>query len=123
MLQRARRARYPASSVKQVPTDWKEHMFLRSGEEYLVPEEYRSQVELRCHEIRADLPAGSFDLILCRNLVFTYFDDEVQRQVLERIAGRLVCGGYLVIGKHEALPPGIQRLQPTASRLGIYRCA
>jgi len=123
MLQRARRARYPASSVKQVPADWKERLFLRSGEEYLVPEEYRSKVELRRQDIRADLPIESFDLVLCRNLVFTYFDDQLQRRVLDRITERLVSGGCLVVGKHEALPAGTQRLLPCASKLGVYRCA
>jgi chemotaxis methyl-accepting protein methylase len=31
------------------------------------------------------MPNGLFDLILCRNLVFTYFDEALQR----RISGQL----------------------------------
>jgi chemotaxis protein methyltransferase CheR len=68
-----------------------------------------------------DVPAESFDLILCRNLVFTYFDERLQSHVLDRVAEHLVSGGCLVVGKHEALPAGIQGLLPSSSRLGVHR--
>jgi chemotaxis protein methyltransferase CheR len=50
------------------------------------------------------MPKGMFDLILCRNLVFTYFLDDLQKDVLKRIKTRLSPDGYLVIGNHESLP-------------------
>ena len=63
----------------------------------------------------------SFHLILCRNLVFTYFADPVQRRVSEQIAMLHVPGGFFVIGKHEAVPGGMQQLLPSDGRLRIYR--
>ena len=121
MLDRARRASYPPSSIKDVPADWKDEFFRRSGDEYVIPQELRCHVEFRHQDIRAHVPAESFDIVLCRNLVFTYFDEQRQRQVLERLENRLVSGGYLVIGKHEGLPAGSQGLSPHLSRLGVYR--
>jgi len=52
------------------------------------------------------MPSQLFDLILCRNLVFTYFAIETQREMIIGIAERLREGGYLVIGAHEQLPEG-----------------
>ncbi|MCP4723857.1 MAG: chemotaxis protein CheR, partial [bacterium] len=53
---------------------------------------------------RKDLPEGCFDLILCRNLVFTYFSEEIQRTILSMLLSNLRSGGYLVTGAHEKLP-------------------
>jgi len=120
MLGRARRAIYPASSLKDLPADWKDEFFPPSGDEYVLRHEQCGQVDFRKQDIRTQVPAESLDIILCRNLVFTYFDEQGQRQVLDRLADRLVSGGYLVIGKHEVLPPGSQGLSPHLPRLGVY---
>jgi chemotaxis methyl-accepting protein methylase len=45
-----------------------------------------------------------FDLILCRNVAFTYFDTERQRAVLTRLRSAVRPGGALVLGLHEQLP-------------------
>ena len=42
---------------------------------------------------------GVIHLVLCRNLVFTYFADPVQGHVSEQIATRLLPGGFFMIGK------------------------
>ena len=55
-------------------------------------------------DIREQVPDGPFDLVLCRNLVFTYFAPGLQRALLEQIKARLRPSGYLVIGAHETLP-------------------
>ena len=51
----------------------------------------------------------------------SYFADPVQRRVSEQIATLLLPGGFFVIGKHEAVPEGMQRLLPCNGSLGIYR--
>jgi len=108
MLQRAERASYPASSLKQLPADWRRNAFVCSNGEHELASQFRGLVQFRQADIRVDQPAESFSLILCRNLVFTYFDEPLQRQVLARLSERLVPGGYLVIGKHESLPRGVR---------------
>jgi len=45
---------------------------------------------------------GSFDLILCRN-VLIYFSARHQRQVLMKLHDALASGGYLVLGDSEGL--------------------
>jgi len=65
------------------------------------------------------MPKGPFQLVLCRNLAFTYFDDALQRRVLDGISARVPAGGFLVTGVHESLPDGAAFAR-IAARLPIY---
>lgn len=123
MLQRARRATYPASSLKDTPADWLESAFVRSGQEYVLRHDFQEQVDFREQDIRVQIPAESFHLILCRNLVFTYFAEPLQRQVLKRLTEHLVPGGFLVIGKRETLPAAAAGRESCSSGLGFIRKA
>ena len=121
LLQRARRGRYPASSLKDAPREWFAGPLLGSGQEYVVRAEIRAEVEFEKQDIRRRLPDGPFDLVLCRNLVFTYFDEPFQQQILRRIVDRIRPGGVLVTGKQESLPGVVEGLSPYGGNLGMYR--
>ena len=41
---------------------------------------------------------------MCRNLVFTYFLENLQAEILKKLVGKLKNRGYLIIGNHEKLP-------------------
>jgi chemotaxis protein methyltransferase CheR len=99
MLRRAEAARYPASALRELP----DRDAFTDG---VLDERVRRQVTFALHDVRDEPPPGPFDLVLCRNVAFTYFDEETQRDVLQRIAS---VTSTLVIGAHEALPEG-QRL-------------
>jgi chemotaxis protein methyltransferase CheR len=45
---------------------------------------------------------GSFDVVLCRN-VLIYFSDETARRVIDRLTARLVPDGVLLVGVSESL--------------------
>ena len=78
-------------------------------------------VQFRQQDIRRELPDTRFPLVLCRNLVFTYFADDVQRQVLGRLVEHLAPGGVLVVGKKEILPEVGPQFGLHDAGLGIYR--
>jgi chemotaxis protein methyltransferase CheR len=101
MLRRAEAARYPDSSLRELPDG------LRRA---LGDERIRRCVTFERHDVR-DEPPGAFDLVLCRNLVFTYFDEATQRAALERFAR---VTPLLVTGAHEALPGGQRLFTPMA---------
>jgi chemotaxis protein methyltransferase CheR len=105
VLERARNACYTGGSLKLLPPAWRELAFTREGDRYCLRPEYRTGVDFTLQDIRHVLPSDKFHLILCRNLVFTYFDDALQRRTLERLLTRLEPGGVLVIGRREMLPP------------------
>jgi chemotaxis protein methyltransferase CheR len=123
LLERARQARYGFSALKELPQELRARAFETSSapEQYQLRAEYRQGVVFERQDIRRELPAGQFDLILCRNLVFTYFDEELQRQIARRIADKLVAGGYLVLGSHESVPAGLETLPLVNRTLQIYR--
>ncbi len=120
MINRAREACYPFSSVKNLPQTWLASAFVQREELYCLKTEYCDPVELLIHDIRSETPNGPFDLILCRNLTFTYFEQTVQTEILARLRKALQPGGVLVIGVHESLPT-VEGLTVWSERLGIYR--
>jgi chemotaxis protein methyltransferase CheR len=95
-----------------MPSGWINRYFERRDDLLCVKPAYRRGVSFLCQDIRRDMPEGPFDLVLCRNLVLTYFEPPLQIQVMRNLAARLRCGGYLVIGAHEALPAGMADFQP-----------
>jgi chemotaxis protein methyltransferase CheR len=121
MLGRARRGCYSASSLKELPQQWLSAAFTTCDGLFHVKPEFRGNVQWRLQDIRRELPPERFQLILCRHLAFTYFDEPLQRQTLDRLVGKLTLGGILVTGKQEPLPRLLEQLEECGSRLGIYR--
>ncbi len=121
LLDRARAARYRASSLREVPRAWLAEAFTRSDDLFEIRPEFREGIEFRREDIRERTPQGPFDLILCRNLAFTYFDVSLRQEMLERILRELTPGGALVIGLRERLPEGATGIADWDPRLKIYR--
>lgn len=123
LLDRAREGCYPASSVKDLPKEWLSREFILSGDRCCIREHLKRPVEFAGQDIRTEMPEGPFHLILCRNIVFTYFEERLQREILDRIGKLLVSGGALVVGVHEALPSGMQGWEAWSPKAGVYRKA
>lgn len=120
VLERARRACYPPGSLRELPATWRAEAFVeRDGLACLLPA-YREGVHLARHDVRRAPRPGPFDLVLCRNLAFTYFADDVQREVGASLATVLRPGGALVVGVHEELPDGVGGLEPWPSARSVY---
>lgn len=124
MLQRCQHACYDYSSVKNLPPGWREQVFALRDGKYCLQPEYQTGVQFLQHDVRDDfasvVSAGSIDLLLCRNLVFTYFDASLQQQTLERLLRVLRTGGALVLGIHEQLPQTGAGLRLWSERLRIF---
>lgn len=59
-------------------------------------------VEFRKHDLVTEQIGGSFNLILCRN-VMIYFNQALQNDVLTKFHRQLVMNGFLTIGAKESL--------------------
>jgi chemotaxis protein methyltransferase CheR len=103
-----------------MPESWLSAAFCQRDREYCVADRYRRHVSILMQDIREQMPDGPFDLILCRNLAFTYFVPELQRAILCRIRHHLRPSGYLVLGAHEALPAYDHGFQQIAACREIY---
>jgi chemotaxis protein methyltransferase CheR len=117
LLERATRASYPESSLSDLPGDIRARAF----DDGRLRPEYREPVEFIRHDVRHGAPDGPFDIALCRNLVFTYFADELQREIGRQLARSLRAGGALLVGVHEALPKGLTEFEPWPPARGVYR--
>ena len=112
VLARASGGCYQRGSLKEMPSGWIDRCFERRDDLLCVKPAHRQGVSFLRQDIRRDVPEGPFDLVLCRNLVLTYFEPLLQIRIMRNLAARLRCGGYLVIGGHEALPAGMAGFQP-----------
>jgi chemotaxis protein methyltransferase CheR len=120
-IERAQKACYPASSLKDLPDDWRGKAFVQSREGFCLKEEFRVPVTFQEEDVRLTVPESRFHLILCRYLVFTYFDEKLQMNTLNTIVKKLLPGGVLVIGKTESLPKGAFGVEPWRGDLRIFR--
>lgn len=126
VLARARRACYPRGTLDELPDRWVEEAFDRADDEdaddpFCLRDRYTRPVELRREDIRDFMPAGPFHLVLCRNLVFTYFRMELQRRLLRGILERIPPDGALILGAHEELPDGEWPLERWGDAEPVYR--
>jgi chemotaxis protein methyltransferase CheR len=121
LLQRVTEACYPYASIKNLPVDWRDIVFSKQADQYCLKLDYRDNLRIMQQDVRDTMPAETFDLVLCRNLVFTYYDEGLQRKILERLQGVLRTGGALVIGIHEQLPTGVSGFMEWSTKMRIYR--
>lgn len=120
LLERARRACYPESSLEEVPERWRQEAFDRRGEEHCLRRPFRHGIEWRRHDLRRDALPGPFDLVLCRYVVYIYFDQPARERATRRLAESIRPGGLLVVGGKEELPEASGELfEPVGA--SIYR--
>jgi chemotaxis protein methyltransferase CheR len=120
LIQRSQRACYPFSSVRNLSESWRQTAFDHDGNTYSLKPAFRQGVQFIEQDVRDAVPDGPFDLVLCRNLAFTYFDELLQQQVLDKISHVLREQGVLVIGIHEQLPDQQNAFSPWSERLRIF---
>lgn len=121
MLARAARGCYQPGSLEELPAAYRERAFSHRDDLLCIEPAFRAGISLRHQDVRAAMPDGPFDLVLCRNLVFTYFVRDLQASILERLVRRLKLRGYLVIGRDETLPSPVPGLAPFGADLPIFR--
>ena len=120
MLQRARAAQYTYGSLKELPERWRELAFTRADDLYCLEAEFGEGIHFIEQDIREERPEGRFDLVLCRNMAFTYFEADRQRDVLDRIVDAMHDGAALILGAHEQ-PPATEELSAWFEQHAIYR--
>lgn len=109
-LARAKRGIYTESSASELPAELRARAFgdARAGR---VREDLLAGISFAVQDLRVEAPEGVFDLVLCRNVAFTYFDAAGQRAVAERLAAALRPGAFLVVGRGESLPDDLGALR------------
>ncbi|MEM9725292.1 MAG: protein-glutamate O-methyltransferase CheR [Pseudomonadota bacterium] len=104
ILARAAAGRYPADRVKPIPEGLRRKAFVElPGGEFEARDEVKRFLTFRRLNLLEEWPmSGPFDVIFCRN-VLIYFDSDVKRGIVERMARLLRPGGALYLGHSESL--------------------
>jgi chemotaxis protein methyltransferase CheR len=108
-LARAAAGRYQARALRRLPRELAGRWFQASDHGALVDPRVAAPVVFWRHNLLEPPPPGPFDAVLCRNAVI-YFELEVARAALARLAGALAPGGLLLLGPVEL---------PLAAGLGL----
>jgi len=105
----ARRAHYREWSFRETPPWVRERYFTRADDDWLLDERVRRMVTFAPLNL-VDEPfpspgaSGSFDLILCRN-VMIYFSHAVAHRLYGRFVEALAPDGWLIAGPSDPTPP------------------
>jgi len=102
MLERARAGRYSQLEVNRgLPASYLVRYFRRDGLDWYLDESIKSMVEFRMINLSQPWPfLPTMDIVMIRN-VLIYFDEEVKKQVLAKLAHLLASDGYLILGGSE----------------------
>jgi two-component system CheB/CheR fusion protein len=106
-LTEAREAVYPAKAVQAVPPRLRERYFVDAnhGGGLAFRTDLRRCVIFGRNDLHHDPPISRVDLLLSRNTLM-YFAADVQARILANFYFALNRGGFLVVGKAEALQSG-----------------
>jgi chemotaxis protein methyltransferase CheR len=104
-LQRAQEGRYPASSLREVPENFKQRWFRPAGRRtWQIDRRLGDGIQWQTHQLLGDPPQDHFHLILLRNNLLTYYRGPGMQSAFHCIVDRLKDGGILILGSHERLP-------------------
>ncbi len=104
-LAEAREASYTAKQLEKVPPELRERYFQPSNHGFAFRNELRRAVIFGRNDLHRDPPISRVDLLVSRNTLM-YFGSELQQQILANFYFALNHGGFLVVGKAEALQSG-----------------
>lgn len=100
----AKEGKYPGRSVQKIEPAYIQKYFtpLENGKFYLLKDTIKSMVKFDFHNLIYDSTIDDIDITFCRN-VLIYFDDDIQKSVLDKIHKAMVDKGILFIGHSESL--------------------
>lgn len=108
-VQAARKAEYSSWALRTMGENERARLFDRKGERYRLKDRYRGIARFERHnlltmiDVAAPLGFSDYDLILCRN-VLIYFAQEDATAIVGALAERLAADGILLLGHAEPNP-------------------
>ena len=124
----ANRGHFPEESFAETKLGDLNNYFSPTGAGYTVSPMIHNMINFSYDDLTseelvapADSVFGSFDLVLCRN-VLIYFSPGLQDAVLGKLCRTLVPGGYLVLGESESIGQSVaDRFRAIDPRMRIFQ--
>ncbi len=103
ILARARTgAGFSREDITHLPRRLRERYVSVDGPPYTIARQITPMIRFERHDLLQDPAPGTFDLIVCRNVVI-YFTDEAKQDLYRKLSGALRPSGYLFIGATEVI--------------------
>ncbi len=102
LLSKAKTGLYYKELLQETPPTETQKYFQKRGENYQISQILKQYIDFQAHDLRNPPPSSGFDLILCRN-VLIYFSQEQTEKLFERMHKALKPNGYLILGKCEMM--------------------
>jgi two-component system CheB/CheR fusion protein len=118
-LRTGRHAEYTAKQMEPVPADLRERYFEERNGNYAFRTDLRRAVIFGRHDLIQDPPISRISLLLSRNTLM-YFDAETQHRILANFHFSLRDGGYLFLGKSEALAARSDLFSPVDLKRRVF---
>lgn len=120
VLSIARQARYPKAAIMGIDPKLIEKYFIQKDGTYQLIQSIRNMVLFARHDLVRDPPFSHLNLVSCRN-VLIYFNQNLQRNVLESFHYALEPGGVLFLGKSETIGSTDNLFTVVDRKARIYR--
>ncbi|TMM14184.1 MAG: PAS domain-containing protein [Actinobacteria bacterium] len=119
-LAEAREAVYSSRQLADVPEALRERYFLPANDGFAFRGDLRRTVIFGRNDLHKDPPISRVDLLVSRNTLM-YFGSDLQERILANYYFALNRGGFLVVGKAEALQKGRQLFKPYNLKRRIFQ--
>lgn len=119
-LERARTALYSPGELREVLPEVRDRFFRRGDGLWTLLPEVVGMVEFCRHNLMTEPPPGTFDLVCCRYLPFTYFRRQRRVEAARRLRHSLAPDGALMIGAKEELGPAAPLFTPWPDAPGFF---
>jgi chemotaxis protein methyltransferase CheR len=120
-VERAKQGRYSQFEIQRgLPVTQMLRRFDQEGEHWQATSLLRQAVRFRVHNLLTPPPIGSFDVVLCRN-VLLYFSPDVRTLVFGRIASAMAADGLLMLGAGETAMGQTDAFVSDFEARGLYR--
>lgn len=121
-VERARTGRFSQFEIQRgLPIRRMMTWFDQDGTEWVVRPELARRIQFRRHNLAQDAaPAGKFDLVLCRNVLF-YFPPAMRSRAYQTLRNATRDGGGLLLGAGETVIGQTDAFAPCSQFRGLYR--
>ncbi len=119
-IEKAKEGKYTEKEIKDVPQKFLKYFRKEDEKFYKILPRIRSQITFQIQNLLHESPPLNFHIIFCRN-VMIYFDREIKRKILLKLAQKLVKEGFLFIGSCETIIDPLVKEILKYVKPGIYQ--
>jgi two-component system CheB/CheR fusion protein len=118
-IAKARIGVYSKSDVQGISSERLKRFFLKTESGYRIAKAIRDLCVFAPHNVFKDPPFSRLDLISCCNLMI-YLNTALQKKILATFHYALNPGGYLVLGKSEAIGTSVQLFSAVEKKYKVF---